>query len=194
MWTKRLLAPLRRSGFDYSCFKVYSTKLDEPGARTLDALPDGYRCDEISPEELRKSPFPALRACEWYGGPGAYLYGLRRRDGVVTCLQCLWFGDRFREHGFWPLKDNDAASVHLETAEEDRGKGLATFLKQQTAHRMHERGFERLYSRIWWTNRSSLRVSEKAQWSHIATIVEVKLPWRARPLRFVLIKSRSKRR
>ena len=166
-------------------------KLDAPESLTLDPLPAGYRCEEIAPDELRKSPFPALRDCEWYGGAGAYLYGLRRSDGVVTCLQCLWFGDRFREQGFWPLKDTDAASVHLETAEEERGKGLATFLKQQTAHRMHERGFDRLYSRIWWTNTSSLRVSEKAQWSHIATIVEVTLPQRAKPWRLVLRGDRS---
>ena len=193
MWANRLLAALRRRGFDYSCFKVYATKLDETRSMTLDALPDGYRCEEIAPEELRTSPFPALRDCEWYGGPGAYLYGLRRRDGVVTCLQCLWFGDRFRQQGFWALEQRDAASVHLETAEVERGKGLATFLKQHTARRMQERGFERLYSRIWWTNASSLRVSEKAQWSRVATILELVLPGRAKPLRLVLRSRRSKR-
>lgn len=186
---KRLLEFFRRRGFDYSCFKVFSTTLDDGSSAMLDALPDGYRCDEISPEELRNSPFAALRECEWYGGPGAFLYGLRRKDGVLTCLQCLWFGDRFRKQGFWPLGDKDAASVHLATAEEERGKGLATFLKQQTGRRMYERGFVRLYSRIWWTNTSSLRVSEKAHWSHVATILEVTLPWRQEPVRLVFHKT-----
>lgn len=190
MWAKRLLDAIRRSGFDYACFRVYSKELDAFGDQALDPLPDGYRCDEITPAELRSSPFQTLRDCEWYGGDGAFLYGLRRRDGVVTCLQCLWFGERFRQQGFWPLGDKDAASVHLETAGEERGKGLATYLKQQTARQMHQRGFRRLYSRIWWTNTSSLRVSEKVRWSHVATIVEFTLPRRARPLRVVLRRQR----
>jgi len=193
MLATRLLAPIRRIGFDYACFRVFSKALDESSGH-VDPLPAGYRCDEIAPDELLSSPFPALRDCAWYGGEGAFLYGLRRPDGVVTCLQCLWFGDRFRQHGFWPLDRDEAASVHLETAEDDRGKGLATFLKQQTALRMHQKGFQRLYSRIWWTNTSSLRVSEKVRWSHIATILEVTMPWRADPLRLTLRKGQPRAR
>ncbi len=63
---------------------------------------------------------------------------------------------------FWPLAADDAASVHLMTAAPERGKGLATRLKQCSAERLRAMGFARLYSRIWWTNTASLRVSEKA--------------------------------
>jgi GNAT superfamily N-acetyltransferase len=187
----RLLRALRRRGFDYACFKVYSMGLGDPHVDRLDALPDGYRFDEITSEDLLASPFQTLRDCAWYGGADSFLYALRRSDGVITCLQCIWSGDRFRQQGFWPLGDQEAVSVHLVTPDEERGKGLATYLKQQSARRMRDRGFTRLYSRIWWTNTASLRVSEKVHWSHLATIVELMLPGRARPVRFVMRNRRS---
>lgn len=183
-----LLRAIRGSGFDYACFKVFSMDLADPSVERLDPLPDGYRCEEIDVHTLHASPVEALRECAWYGGDDAYLYALRREDGSVACLQCIWFGERFQQQGFWPLGLHDAASVHLVTPEAERGKGLATYLKQQTAKRMRDRGFTRLYSRIWWTNTASLRVSEKVHWSQVATILELTLPGRGKPLRFVMRK------
>ena len=180
----QLLRALRRCGFDYACFQVFSMDLTAPGVENLDALPDGYRCEEITPDELRASPFESLRECAWYGGENACLFAMRRADGIATCLQCIWFGDRFAQQGFWPLGPHDAVSVHLVTTEDERGKGLATYLKQQSAKRMRDRGFTRLFSRIWWTNTASLRVSEKLRWSRVATLLELKVPGREKPVRF----------
>jgi len=46
-------------------------------------------------------------------------------------------------------------------------------------------GFVRLYSRIWWTNTASLRVSEKAGWTRVGTVLEIHLLGLKNPVRRV---------
>ncbi len=182
---RRALAVLRRLGFGYSCFRVFTLPLHEATATGAKALPDGYRFAELSASDLASCPFAELRECEWYGGTGSHLFGILRGDGVLVCAQCLWFGERYRQRAFWPLAADDAASVHLITAVPERGKDLATRLKQHSAERLRAMGFARLYSRIWWTNTASLRVSAKAGWSQVGVVLEIQTPWRHDPLRRV---------
>ncbi|HKW80490.1 MAG TPA: GNAT family N-acetyltransferase [Casimicrobiaceae bacterium] len=186
---RRTLFLLRRLGFGYSCFKVFELPLDRAAATGGPALPDGYRFVELSALEVASCPFAELRECEWYGGPGSHLFGILR-DDVLVCMQCLWFGERYRQKAFWPLGSDDAASVHLVTAPPERGKGLATQLKRHSAERLRDRGFAHLYSRIWWTNTASLRVSEKAGWSQVGTVLELEAPWRQEPIRRVFHRHR----
>jgi len=180
-----LLWPLRRAGFDYSCFKVFTIPLEATTADGVGALPAGYRFAELDPSDLQASAFLELQDCQEYGGRGSHTFGIFRADGTLVCVQCIWFGERYRQRGFWPIELDAAVSMHLVTASAEQGKGLATLLKQHSAKRLREKGFTRLYSRIWWTNRASLRVSEKAGWSRVATILEVFLPWSKRPVRAV---------
>ena len=186
---RRTLVLLRRLGFGYSCFKVFELPLDRAAAASGLVLPDGYRFVELSAADVAKCPFAELRECEWYGGPDSHLFGILRDDTLVS-MQCLWFGERYRKSAFWPLGRGDAASVHLVTAASERGKGLATLLKRYSAGRLRDRGFARLYSRIWWTNTASLRVSEKAGWSQVGTVVELEAPWRRDPLRRIFHRRR----
>jgi hypothetical protein len=181
----RVLALLRRAGFDYSCFRIYSVGLGRTSAGPAGSLPAGYRIAEVSAADLESSPHPEIRACRDYLGADACVYGVFRSDGVLACVQCFWFGDRFARVGFWPLTVADAASMHLFCIASERGRRLATCLKRETAERMRERGFLRLYSRIWWSNTASRRVSERVGWTHVGTVLEVKLPALRRPLRFV---------
>lgn len=186
-----VLARLRQAGFNYACFQVFSLPLDGTAGQGEAALPSGYRFAEVSAADLQTCPFPELRECSDYGGPGSHLFAVFRDDGALACVQCLWFGERYRRGGFWSVEADAAVSVHLVTAAAERGKGLATCLKQYSARRMREMGFSRLYSRIWWTNTPSLRVSEKAGWSRVGTIFEVSLPWTDRPLRWLTPRKRG---
>jgi RimJ/RimL family protein N-acetyltransferase len=182
---RRTLAFLRRMGVGYSCFKIYTLLLDSAKTAGLEALPAGHRFAEISSGELKESPFSELRDCDSYGGQDSHLFGIFRDDGILVCVQCLSFADRYRRQAFWALEADDAASVHLVTAAPERGRGLATRLKQRSAERLREMGFVRLYSRIWWTNTASLRVSDKAGWSQVGTVLEIHLPGLKNPIRRV---------
>jgi GNAT superfamily N-acetyltransferase len=181
-----VLARLRRAGFNYACFKVFTLPLGDTTVDRIGALPAGYRFAEVSPSDLQSCPFTELQDCQEYGGAGSQTFGIFRDDGVLVCVQCVWFGERYRQSAFWPIEPDAAVSMHLVTAASEQGKGLATGLKQHSARQMKERGFGRLYSRIWWTNASSLRVSEKAGWACLAIILELFLPWAARPIRWVI--------
>lgn len=181
-----VLARLRRAGFNYTCFKIFTLPLNATTVDRVGALPTGYRFAELSASDLQACPYAELKHCQEYGGAGSQTFGIFRDDGVLVSVQCIWFGERYRQSEFWPIEHDAAVSMHLVTAASEQGKGLATSLKQHSARQMRERGFSRLYSRIWWTNASSLRVSEKAGWSRVATILEVFLPWARRPIRRVI--------
>jgi GNAT superfamily N-acetyltransferase len=187
-----LLARLRRAGFNYACFKIFTLPLNAMAVDRIAALPPGYRFAELSPSDLQTCPSPELRDCQEYGGAGSQMFGIFRDDGVLVCAQCVWFGERYRQNAFWPIEPDAAVSMHLVTAAAEQGKGLATRLKEHSARQMREQGFSRLYSRIWWTNASSLRVSEKAGWSRVATIFEVFLPWARRPIRWTIPRAQER--
>lgn len=178
------LATLRRLGLDYSCYRIYSVSLADLECVPV-PLPAGCQVVELARADLERSPFGEVRECRDYHGPDAVLYGVCRADGAVVCAQCVWYGDRYRDHQFWPIENNAAASMHLVCAPSERGKGYATWLKRETARRLRQRGFARLYSRIWWTHSASIRVSEKAGWEHVATVFDLKMRGRAKPIRVV---------
>ena len=184
---RRMLALMRRGNIDYQCFRVYAHRLDgidREEARTR--LPQGYRFVQLSAADLEACAVAEIRACASYGGPEAYLFAIARDDGEPVCVQCIWYGTRYRERAFWPLDEREAASMHLVTAESERGKGLATCLKQLSAARLGGENFSCIYSRIWWTNTASLRVSEKAGWQRVGTAFEIRLPWRREPVRHIV--------
>jgi L-amino acid N-acyltransferase YncA len=183
---RTLLAILRRLGFDYTWFRIYRLLLDVSLAGRSPPSLDGYRCREVTEAEVETSPVEELRTCARYGGAGAHLFGVFRDDGVLACVQCVWFGDRYARNAFWPVEPGAAVSMHLVTDAAERGKGLATLAKQHSAQQLQAKGFTSVYSRIWWTNTASIRVSEKAGWKRVGTLVEVKLPALRRPWRIAV--------
>ena len=176
-------------GFDYACFRIFAMSLYPSAA--VATMPAGYRFGELSLDEVRAAPDAQLRACEEYGGQDAFLFGIFDASGTLASVQCIWHGERYRAHEFWPLALDEAASMHLVTLTTQRGMGLATHLKRLSAEQLRLKGFSRLYSRIWWTNVASLRVSEKAGWSRVGTTLQVTLPGMRRPLDMAFGKSRK---
>jgi RimJ/RimL family protein N-acetyltransferase len=176
---RRLAGAVRRAGFDYRCFHVMRFALSD--AIRTPALPDGIEFVEADASRVAASADAVIRDTGWYGGEGAFGFALVR-SGRVACLQWLWHGRRLAEAGFWTFGPRDAVSMHLVTVADERERGLATALKARSAHRMRELGFAALYSRIWWTNAASLRVSEKAGWTRVGTTVSVVVPGRRAPL------------
>jgi GNAT superfamily N-acetyltransferase len=177
---RRALGLLRRLGFTYACYHVYSLALDAPCK--LDPLPAGFRFAELTIDDLHASSVEPLRDCDAYAGRDARLFGAFGADGTLACVQCIWYGERFTAEAFWPVEGDAAVSMHLVTAPDQRNKGFATLVKEYSAVRLREAGFEQLYSRIWWTNAPSLRVSEKAGWVRVGTLVELMFPGRGKPL------------
>lgn len=175
-------ALIRTLGVEYCCFRVFSLDLDSlPEPPTL---PQGYRCAEVTGDEVREARLPTIQSEAWYSGEDALGFGVFFGSELVA-LQWIWFGEGYRRRrNFWPLERNEAKSVELVTAPEHRGLGLATCLKQFSARQLAARGFVRVYSRIWWNNWPSIRVSEKAGWKAVALVVELKTPLRSRPFRF----------
>ncbi|WP_153147807.1 GNAT family N-acetyltransferase [Dechloromonas sp. H13] len=175
-------ALIRTLGVEYCCFRVFSLDLDSlPEPPTL---PQGYRCAEVTGDEVREARQPTIQSEAWYSGEDALGFGVFFGSELVA-LQWIWFGEGYRRRrNFWPLERNEAKSVELVTAPEHRGLGLATCLKQFSARQLAARGFVRVYSRIWWNNWPSIRVSEKAGWKAVALVVELKTPLRSRPFRF----------
>jgi len=175
-------ALIRTLGVEYCCFRVFSLDLDSLPEPPM--LPQGYRCAEVTGDEVRKARQPTIQNEAWYSGEDALGFGVFFGSELVA-LQWIWFGEGYRRRrNFWQLERNEAKSVELVTAPEHRGLGLATCLKQFSARQLAARGFIRVYSRIWWNNWPSIRVSEKAGWKAVALVVELKTPLRSRPFRF----------
>lgn len=176
---KKILRALR---IEYCCFRVFSLDLDSlPEAP---ALPPGYRYTVVTGADVHQASEPTIQKEAWYFGEDSLGFGVFFGPELVA-LQWIWFGEGYRrKRNFWPLESNEAKSVELVTAPSHRGKGLATCLKQYSAKRLAEQGFTKVYSRIWWNNWPSIRVSEKAGWQAVALVAEVTTPLRSRPFRF----------
>ena len=181
---RALLSAARSLGFSYECYRVLRVSLVHGGTPAMPALPPGFRFERVTSEDVARSDDMLIRECDWYGGPDSAGFALRDAQGRIACLQWYWFGERCRHAPFWNLSPTEAASMHLVTSPAHRNRGLATELKRASARAMVERGFTALYSRVWWTNAASLRVSEKTGWQRVGTTLRVVLPLVSRPLAF----------
>jgi len=158
---------------DYERYEIYALSLT--GLALWDLSPwteQGFEFRTLEADDLTSSPHADIRVRAFYGGAGADGFGVFK-DGELISLQWYWHGDRYRQRNFWPLKDGEAKSVELFTLDSYRGQGLATALKAYSAHEMQSRGYTRLISRIWHSNRPSRRVSEKLGWTNIAQVTVI---------------------
>jgi GNAT superfamily N-acetyltransferase len=180
--TQAIVAGARRLGFRYECYRVLRVPLLGSARLPVPSLPPGFRIAEVAMDDVSRSADPEIRDCDWYGGGDAIGFAVRDPAGRIACLQWLWFGSRYEHAAFWELAASEAASMHLVTLPQYRNLGLATALKQASARAMAERGFTALYSRVWWSNTPSLRVSEKSGWLRVGTTLRIFLPARSAPV------------
>ncbi len=156
---------------DYQYWKVFYIDLPQPAAE----LPEGIRVEPITPEDLDGVVDEGLLQRREFGGEGAQGFGLFRDDELVA-VQWYWWGARYeaeRQGRSWRLPEGAAKSTGLYTLPQHRGQGYAALLKRQTAYLMSQRGFTRLYSRIWHSHKSSIRVSEKTGWRVAGSYIEI---------------------
>lgn len=156
---------------DYQYWKVFAIDLPLPAA----LLPPGVTVRELDPTVPLICEDEEILARMSHGGDEALGFGLYEGDRLVA-VQWYWWGDRYvneRKGRSWHLPPRTAKSHSLYTVPACRGKGYADLLKRHTAHLMSERGFTRLYSRIWHSHKSSVRVSEKAGWKHVGNYIEI---------------------
>lgn len=162
---------LRGALGDYEYWKVFA--IDLPQA-PFDLSGD-YVVRQISGAELQRFGDPGLRNRAEYDGPESIGFGLFV-SGDLACVQWYWWGARYRKERSgrsWELPAGAAKSVGLYTVPKYRGRGLAAMLKQRSAALMYERGFARLYSRIWHNHVDSIRVSKKAGWTEVGSYIEI---------------------
>ena len=168
-WIKKALTAILGG---YEVWRIYRCDLAGQRAGDLsDFRARGYEFREVDGEEIAAATDPEIRARAFYAGDGFAGFAVSC-EGEIVCLQCFWYGERYRLRNFWPLRPRQAKSVELFTTPAHRGKGLATALKTYSAEQMKEKGFDTLFSRIWHSHKASCRVSEKAGWTHIATVLE----------------------
>lgn len=156
---------------DYQYWQVFAIDLPQPPV----PLPDSVSVRELDPGAPIVCEDNEIIARMVFGGSEATGFGLFEGEELVA-VQWYWWGARYEhERGgrSWRLPAGAAKSTGLYTVPRCRGKGYAAILKQQTAHLMSERGFKRLYSRIWHSHTSSIRVSEKAGWRHVGSYIEI---------------------
>lgn len=163
-------AVLRRIGLRYAFYKVYSIDLGVRKNGPDQGLAPGYSVGAVDAATIQHAADPLIRDQAWYGGEDALGFAIFH-DGEPVSLQWIWHGERYRRsRNFISLAESSAKSVQLVTVVKERGQGLATQLKQFSAKQLAQLGFNRLYSRIWWSNAPSIRVSKKAGWTLSSTV------------------------
>lgn len=168
---------------DYSAYLIYSRAAGDaspkrPGTTT-------FRVELVDASAINTSPDPLIREQVGYAGPGSYAYACFDNDRMVgVCF--YWFGDRYLKRNFWPLVDKEAKLVQIISLPEARGRGVATALITVSCQDMMQKGFLRVYARIWHSNTPSLRAFERAGWTRVARVFEINPLRRNKPTRIRL--------
>jgi GNAT superfamily N-acetyltransferase len=126
----------------------------------------------VTKAEILSAGRKEIREEAWYAGEDSASYACVFNGDIVS-VQFYWIGDRYPTKGFFiPHAEGEAESMQLLTVPQIRGKGLARALFHfSTYDMMVNRGFSRLYGRIWFSNYPSIRVVESCGWEHISTVV-----------------------
>jgi GNAT superfamily N-acetyltransferase len=147
------------------------------------AMPSGICCQRLERSFAAADIDPELRERFSYEGDDAYGYGLFR-DGRLAAVCWFWGPRRFNDPKLWVLGTNEAILVDLMTATRCRGRGLAPLLIQYASSEMRRTGWDPLYTWMWHTHSASYRAFDKAGWTQIAWVLEIRPFGMARTLRF----------
>lgn len=126
----------------------------------------------IDKAALTHSANPDIASQDWYGGNDTMIYAYKDGDDIAAIV-VYWFADRYRTRNFWPLQEGQAKLVQVYTLESHRGRGLAPQIISYSAADMGQRGFTRLYARVWHSNEPSHRAFTRSLWKPIATVIQL---------------------
>lgn len=175
---KNLLKALARGLLgEYAAYHVLSR--DREGAP---APVSAYRVVAVDRAAIEASSDPLIQEQAGYAGEGAFAYACMHGEQIVG-LCFYWHGERYLKRNFWPLKEGEAKLVQIITLPQMRGKRVAGTLIATSSADMFNRGFNKMYARVWHSNEPSLRAFAGAQWKRCASVVEVNPLRRARPMR-----------
>lgn len=155
---------------EYSAYHIYA--FSAGNCRALARHDTNFRFANLEQKQLEASDDPSIAEHANYHGPQTYAYACFEGTRIVGVCY-FWYGAQYRKRNFWPLGDSEAKLVQVFTLEEMRGRGIATQLIAYAADDMLRKGFERLYSRIWHSNKPSLKAFQHAGWARVATVVEI---------------------
>ena len=183
---KQLTKQLFRKVFgDYELYSIYVWE------KGIEQKPEDFAIRQLSIDDLLGSSSSQIRKISNYAGGDAYIFGVEENDNVL-CACCYWHNERYpTERGFWRLEPQEAKLVQIVTAREARNRGLARQLISASGFAMSEKGFNKLYARIWKGHRASERAFEAAKWSRCATVVGIEFLGRRIRLRLARSKFRS---
>lgn len=185
MLGKQFIKKIARFVFgDYAIYHIYARDKKCVGAVQGDQ--DGFCFALLEKAEIESSDEKWIRDQREYHGDDSHTYACLQQGRVVG-LCCFWFGERYRrQRNFWPLTDGEAKLVQIITSPEMRGRGVASALIGYAETDMSQKGFHRLYARIWHSNTPSLKAFERAGWRRVATVTEVYPLRRTVPYRITL--------
>lgn len=166
---------------EYAAFYIY-TRAKESRLSSQAKSTSTYSVKEIDEPTIKHSPNALIQEQAWYAGPGTHAYACLDGDRIVG-LCFYWYGERYLKRNFWPLADGEAKLVQIISLPEMRGRGVATALIKSSFQDMIEKGFSRMYARIWHSNSPSIRAFERAGWARIALVLEINPLRQRRPIR-----------
>ncbi|MGH7047040.1 MAG: GNAT family N-acetyltransferase [Stellaceae bacterium] len=152
-------------------------------------MPPGIDCRLLEdPPASAADVDPELREQFWYGGDDAHGYGLFL-EGRLAAACWFWGCHRFTDPGLWVLGKDESFLIEVLTAPRYRGQGLAPLLIQYASGEMFREKYERLFCSIWHNHSASYRAFEKAGWTQVARVIEVRPFGVSPPIRFCLRRS-----
>jgi RimJ/RimL family protein N-acetyltransferase len=155
---------------EYEIFKIFCFRKQK---NLVQADESKFKYIELSEADFKHYDSGLLKKNKSYIGKEALGFAcLYQGDVVGVCF--FWFGNRYLQRNFIPLKDNEVKLVQIETLENMRGKGVAPNLIAYSCQQIFNKGFETLYARIWHSNTPSIKSFTKANWQYSHTIFVVK--------------------
>jgi GNAT superfamily N-acetyltransferase len=173
---------------DYSFYHIYGHEY----TGETPALDMELRFEQIGQKAIASSEDEIVAQQAWYHGDYSRAYACMDGPRIVA-LCFFWYGERYSARNFWPLSEGEAKLVQIVVLPEMRGHGIASSLIEFATQDMYQRGFKHLYARIWWSNTPSLRSFERAGWSRVAAVIEVRLACRKESFQLKLTRTLAQR-
>jgi len=164
---------------EYSVYYIYTCSGESTPTPHADPA---LRVEPVDGATIRASADPEIRDQAGHTGAGAYAHGCFEGERLI-CVCFCWHGERYQGHDFWPLHDDEAWVEHIYALPGARGRGVAAAVFADFSRDLLDKGFARLYCRIWHSNVPSWRAIERAGWRRVALVVEINPLRRRRAIR-----------